>query len=113
MLIGDRVLRDRAKKLTRSVRDLYETLKVVADKMLDDETVVTPNVLIFREHNQEIDELLRTFNSVVKTMVLAQNPDDNRSTAILNYSDAYYIEQYEDDYSHKAICLSNIGILML
>ena len=92
MLIGSRVLRYRAKKLTRSIRHLYETLKVVADKMDDDETSITPNVLTFKEHNHEINELHRTFNSVVKTMILAYNPDENKNTALLNYSDAYYIE---------------------
>ena len=92
MLIGNKVLKYRAKKLTRSVRHFYETLKVVADKMGDDETVVTPNVLTYQEHNHEINELHRTFNSVVKTMILAYNPDTNKNTALLNYSDAYYIE---------------------
>ena len=91
-LIGSRVLRYRAKKLTRSIRELYETLKVVADKMDDDETSVTPNVLSFKEHNHEINELHRTFNSVVKTMILAHHPDESTNTALLNYSDAYYIE---------------------
>ena len=39
--------------------------------MDDDETVVTPNVLTYYEHNHEINELHKTFNSVVKTMVTA------------------------------------------
>ena len=81
--------------------------------MKDDETVVTPNVLTFYEHNHEINELHRTFNSVVKTMLLAHHFDKNRNTALLNYSDAYHIEQYARDKFHKAICLSNIGTLLL
>ena len=62
--------------------------------MEDDETVVMPNALTFYEHNHEINELHRTFNSVVKTMILAHHPDENKNIALLNYSDAYYIEQY-------------------
>ena len=77
ILVGAKVIEYRSKKLTRSVRRLYETLKVVADKMEDDETVVTPNVLSFYEHNHEINELHRTFNSIVKTMVLAHQPDQD------------------------------------
>ena len=92
ILIGNKVIEQRAAKLTRSIRRLYETLKVVADKMEDDENVVTPHVLTFYEHNHEINELHRTFNSVVKTMILAHHPDENRNIALLNYSDAYYIE---------------------
>ena len=75
LFIGIKFLKTRASKLTRSIRRLYETLKVVADKMEDDETIVTPHVLSFYEHNHEINELHRTFNSVVKTMILAHHPD--------------------------------------
>ena len=92
LLIGIKLLEGRAAKLTRSIRRLYETLRILYDKMEDDETVVTPNVLTYYEHNHEINELHKAFNSVVKTMILAQNPDDDIKTAILNYSDAYYIE---------------------
>ena len=77
MFLGAKVLRYRASKLTRSIRRLYETLKIVADKMEDDETVVTPHVLTFYEHNHEINELHRTFNSIVKTMILAHHPDED------------------------------------
>ena len=55
LLIGIKVLEGRAAKLTRSIRRLYETLRVVQDKMEDDETVVTPNVLTYYEHNHEIN----------------------------------------------------------
>ena len=41
----------RALRLTASVCHLYETLKVVADKMEDEEVIVTPNVLTYYEHN--------------------------------------------------------------
>ena len=92
MLVGNLVLKDRAKKLTRSIISLYETLIVVAEKMEDDKSVITPHVLTFSLHNHEINELNRTFNSVVKTMLLAYYPDDNKNTAVLNFSDAYYIE---------------------
>ena len=71
LLLGIIFLETRASKLTRSIRRLYETLRIVADKMEDDETVVTPNVLTYYEHNHEINELHKTFNSVVKTMVTA------------------------------------------
>ena len=71
LLIGIKVLEGRAAKLTRSIRRLYETLRVVQDKMEDDETVVTPNVLTYYEHNHEINLLHKTFNSVVKKMILA------------------------------------------
>ena len=80
--------------------------------MEDDETVVTPNVLTFYEHNHEINELHRTFNSIVKTMLLAHHQDDNENMALLKYTDAYYIEQYAQNSSHKSICLSNIGALL-
>ena len=92
MLVGSVVLRYRARSLTTSIRRLHKTLKVLVDKMDDDETKVTPNVLTYQEHNKEINELHLTFNSVVKTMISAQNLDDNRKTAILNYSDAYHID---------------------
>ena len=50
--------------------------------MEDDETVVTPNVLTFYEHNHEINELHRTFNSIVKTMLLAHHQDENENMAL-------------------------------
>ena len=81
--------------------------------MEDEEIIVTPNALTFYEHNYEINELHRSFNSVVKTMVLAHHPGDDTNTAVLNYSDAYYIEQYAKDDYHKGICSANIGMLML
>ena len=92
IFVGVRVMEWRALRLTASVCHLYETLKVVADKMEDEDVIVTPNVLTYYEHNQEINELHRSFNSVVKTMMIAHHPGDDTNTALLNYSDAYYIE---------------------
>ena len=80
--------------------------------MDDEETILTPNALTFKYENYEINELQRTFNSVVKTMMIADQKSKNINTALLNYSDAYYIEQYAQDETHRAICLSNIGTLM-
>ena len=96
-LIGFMLLETRASKLTRSIRRLYETLVVVVEKMEDDKTLVRPNVLSYREHNHEINELHKTFNSVVKTMITANQKEYSTETALLNYSDAYYIEQYAQD----------------
>ena len=42
-------------------------------------------------------------------MMIAHDPGDDKEVALLNYSDAYFIEQYEKDESHKSICLANIG----
>ena len=39
--------------------------------MDDEETILTPNALTFKYENYEINELQRTFNSVVKTMMIA------------------------------------------
>ena len=60
--------------------------------MDDEETILTPNELTFKYENYEINELQRTFNSVVKTMMIADQKSNNINTAMLNYSDAYYIE---------------------
>ena len=106
------MLETRASKLTRSIRRLYETLVVVVEKMEDDKTLVRPNVLSYREHNHEINELHKTFNSVVKTMITANQKEFSTETALLNFSDAYYIEQYAQDQCHRSICTSNIGVLM-
>ena len=103
----------RAERLTASICHLYETLKVVADKMEDEEIVVTPHVLTYYNKNYEINELHLAFNSVVKTMVLAHHQGEDTQIALLNYSDAYYIEQYDNDDVHKGICLANIGMLMM
>ena len=111
-LMGIMLLETRASKLTRSIRRLYETLVVVIEKMEDDKTLVRPNVLSYREHNHEINELHKTFNSVVKTMITANKKEYSTETALLNYSDAYYIEQYAQDQGHRSICISNIGELM-
>ena len=92
LLVGIKLLEGRAAKLTRSIRRLFETLRVLYEKMEDDETVVTPNVLTYYEHNHEINELHKTFNSVVKTMIIAGQKDEKQETALLNYSDAYYID---------------------
>ena len=35
-----------------------------------------------------------------------------KNTLTLKYTDAYYIEQYAQNLSHKSICLSNIGALL-
>ena len=51
IFVGVRVMEWRALRLTASVCHLYETLKVVADKMEDEEVIVTPNVLTYYEHN--------------------------------------------------------------
>ena len=93
-LVGVKLVETRASKLTRSIRRLYETLVVVAEKMEDDRTMVRPNVLSYYEHNHEINELHKTFNSVVKTMITANQKELSIENALLNYSDAYYIEQY-------------------
>ena len=86
---------------------------MVSDKMLDEQTAVTPNVLTYKARNHELNELHRSFNSVAKTMMIAHDQGDDIEMALLNYSDAYFIEQYEQDESHKGICLSNIGMLMI
>ena len=80
--------------MTEGIRSLYETLSVVKKKMNDEATVITPNVLTWKEWNHEINELHRTFNSVIKTMLIAHHPSDNLDTQLLNFSDAYYIDQY-------------------
>ena len=81
--------------------------------MNDEAAVITPNVLTWKECNQEINELHRTFNSVIKTMLIAHHPSDNLDTQLLNFSDAYYIDQYQDDPLHKGVCLANIGMILL
>ena len=92
VVVGIKVMEWRAQRLTASVCHLYETLKVVADKMKDEEILLTPHVLTYQNKNHEINELHLAFNSVVKTMVVAHNPGGDTHIALLNYSDAYYIE---------------------
>ena len=78
-----------------------------------EEDAIYPNVLTFKQNNAELDELHRTFNAIVRTMMLASySMKDEKEKALLNYSEAYFIEQYEKDDSHKGICLANIGGIM-
>ena len=57
-----------------------------------------------------------TFNNVAKTILLAadsQKKDENKNKTLLNYAEAYGIFEDFNDAKHKAICLSNIGAIML
>ena len=92
ILVGIKYLEGKVDKITEGIRYLYETLDVVRAKMKDEESVITPNVLTWQENNHEINELHRTFNSVVKTMMIAHHPSNNLDTQLLNYCDAYCIE---------------------
>ena len=94
LLFGIKYLEGKVDKITEGIRSLYETLSVVKQKMNDEATVITPNVLTWKEWNHEINELHRTFNSVIKTMLIAHHPSNNLDTQLLNFSDAYYIDQY-------------------
>ena len=92
LLVGIKYLEGKVDKVTEGIRYLYETLSVVEEKMKNSHTVITPNVLTWKDWNQEINDLHRTFNSVIKTMLIAHHPSENLDTQLLNFSDAYYIE---------------------
>ena len=73
-------------------------------------------MLSFRFQSYEINQLHSTFNNVAKTILLAadsKKKNENKNKALLNYSEAYGIFETFDDAKHKAICLSNIGAIML
>ena len=72
LILGIRVMKNYAEGLTESICYLYETLNQVANKIQDEEADVTPNVLTFNYQNHEINELQRTFNSIVKTMIIVR-----------------------------------------
>ena len=45
-------------------------------------------------------------------MLASYSMKNEKEKALLNYSEAYFIEQYDKDETHKGICLANIGGIM-
>ena len=45
-------------------------------------------------------------------MLAAYSMKDEKEKALLNYSEAYCMQQYDEDETHKGICLANIGGIM-
>ena len=109
------VAKERSSKITRGIINLYETLQKIQDqKAINADQKTT--VLSFRFQSHELNQLHVTFNNVAKTILLAadsKKKNENKNKALLNYSEAYGIFGDFDDAKHKAICLSNIGAIML
>ena len=109
------VAKERSSKITRGIINLYETLQKIQDqKAINAQQKTT--VLSFRFQSHELNQLHTTFNNVAKTILLAadsQKKDENKNKTLLNYSEAYGIFEDFNDAKHKAICLSNIGAIML
>ena len=97
-----------ANAITRPVIELYELIKHIVDKGRGKKVALS-----FKPTNYELNQLHLTFNSICKTMYIANeiHSKDNAQTGILNYWEAYGTFLKYKNYQAMGMCQNNIGCL--
>ena len=101
----------RAKRMTKQIIYLYETLEEVVKKRKPG----TPFSLTYHKSSKELNELHLTFNQVANTLSLATDSlaHGEETNALLNYSKLYCeFGEFDENHKHRGTCMSNIGSIM-
>ena len=96
---------------------MYENLYQIS-KELKNKTSNTVE-LAYKETNQELNELLLTFNRVARIIKLSNSSmvvnqtEEQLAQSLLSYADAFEIyNEFDRNHSQKGVCMANIGSIM-